>query len=523
MSSERSHRPTPRTGRPTRRTGATPATPDAPATRQAPATRGAATTGGAASTARSSQGTRAGDAPARPAGTTRTTVSRPSGSRPAGSRPSGSQPATARRAASRPAAAAPATASTPRPAATPTARPAGAGATLRGDTTPSGGLARANLRLVVGALAAVALVVGGYLVWDALRPITVWADGIEVEVSTRTVEAVYEAAGEPASYGDLYDVEGVLIEEGAGDEPVVTVNGEAAGFQTELHEGDEVTFADGADAEEPSEVVSEEEIAYDVVEEGAGPIYSITQEGETGTLTTKTGTISGKTVTVTTKEPVDQVYERWYADVGDDKVIALTFDDGPTAAYTSEILDILAEYGVVATFFTIGEQVATDWGAELVQREVEEGHQVCTHTWDHASGSGNGVNLSYMTADEQRAEVEDGYQAIADALGCDVSSVSTVIRAPGGNYPLEVWQNLEDLVSAQVTWTIDTRDWSRPGTSSIVASIESAGSGDIVLMHDGGGDRSQTVEALREAIPYLLEQGYTFVTIDELMAYGRAE
>ena len=372
--------------------------------------------------------------------------------------------------------------------------------------------------IIVSCIAVVT--VASIIVWQFVKPITVNVNGTDVQIKDRTVQAAFEAAGEPAEAGDLYDIEGELLEEGGGEEVIVTVNDAVAELDDKVHEGDTLLFFNGGDTEEPSFTLTDQELEPEVIEEGTGPIYTVTQEGEAGICTLQVGEVSGKTVVIEVEqEATPWIYERWTPDVGDDKVIALTFDDGPSTEYTEQILDILAEYDVKATFFTIGEQIEGE-GAELVLREYEEGHQVCTHTWDHASGDGNGVNLSYMTEEDQREEISKGIQAIADATGVEAS---TVIRAPGGNFPIEVWENVQDLISAQIIWTVDTEDWSEPGTEAIVASIEGASSGDIVLLHDGGGDRSETVAALEEALPYLIDEGYTFVTIDELMEYPAVE
>lgn len=95
-----------------------------------------------------------------------------------------------------------------------------------------------------------------------------------------------------------------------------------------------------------------------------------------------------------------------------------------------------------------------------------------------------------------------------------------MIRTPGGNFNESTALNLKPLVSAEIGWNIDTEDWRRPGAEAIAEKIKQAKNGSIILMHDGGGDRSQTVEALRIALPYLKEQGFRFVTIDELLAYN---
>ena len=127
------------------------------------------------------------------------------------------------------------------------------------------------------------------------------------------------------------------------------------------------------------------------------------------------------------------------------------------------------------------------------------------------------MNLTFMTSAEQIEQVTKGYEAIEAVTGNDASRV---IRAPGGNYSGSIIWTLAKYVSAEIGWNVDTEDWRTPGADVIAERIMSAESGEIVLMHDGGGDRSQTVEALRTALPYLKEQGYTFITIDELLAYN---
>lgn len=378
---------------------------------------------------------------------------------------------------------------------------------------------RALLRGVI-ALAAVAIVVGGVTFFMSNAPITVSVNGTTMELSgDKTIQTAFKEAGEPAKAGNLVDVEGATLEEGKGYRFSFTVNGQpGTDPSSKLKEGDAVVFSDGGNIEEESDAV-EEPIPHETVDQGYGPIHVVDNPGADGVKTTKTGKISGKTVTQTTTEPQDRVYHRYYPDTGEDKVVALTFDDGPWDTSTAEILDILKANDAKATFFTIGDQI-TGKGAELVKREADEGYQVCTHTWDHAAGSGQGVNLSFMSKDEQREEITKGIQAISDATGKEASKV---IRAPGGNFPTEVWVNVEDLVTAEIGWDIDTEDWRKPGSDAIAQAIKNATPGDVILMHDGGGDRSQTVKALKEALPYLREQGYSFITIDELMKYPKKD
>jgi peptidoglycan/xylan/chitin deacetylase (PgdA/CDA1 family) len=285
-----------------------------------------------------------------------------------------------------------------------------------------------------------------------------------------------------------------------------------------VHRGDVVEISDGANImEDYTEIIEEQ--AQGVTFEGSGAMHLVESQGTSGKTSIKTGAVSGITATSQAEDTQDAQIKFFNVDTGDNKVIALTFDDGPWDTYTNEILDILAENNAKATFFTVGERVEKN--PDLVARERSEGHQVCTHTWDHAEGSGQGVNLGYMTDEERVSEITQGYQAIADACDIDVSEVSQAIRAPGGNFSTEVAKSVLNYITAEVGWNIDTEDWRRPGASTIAARILKATNGNIVLMHDGGGDRSQTVEALRTALPQLVEQGYTFVTIDELLTYAQ--
>ena len=198
------------------------------------------------------------------------------------------------------------------------------------------------------------------------------------------------------------------------------------------------------------------------------------------------------------QEPSNIVRRNVSPDVGDDKVIALTFDDGPWGDQTGQVLDVLAEHGAKATFFTVGNRIEQDNGDAFVKRAVSEGHQVCTHSYDHAAGSGQGVNLGFMSPEEQKAEVEKGRAAIEAVTGAEASRI---FRTPGGNFGDDVVKNIGPLIKAEIGWNIDSSDWRRPGADAIAKQIEDAWPGAIVLMHDGGGDRSQTIEALKKAPP----------------------
>ncbi len=374
---------------------------------------------------------------------------------------------------------------------------------------------RSKAPMIVGIVCAVAIAIGaGFFLWSVFGVINVTVNGVELSLRPgTTIEDVIADGHAAPAPGNLLAIDGSLLEQGAGQPFTATVDGEAADGQTVLSSGDVVQISDGGDT---TEETSTEEVSIPFGTSssdtwGAIHIYS---QGTDGVMQRVTGTRSGIVQETVIQEPVDAGYIQYNADTGDDKVVALTFDDGPWDTTTKQILDILKENGAVATFFTIGNQIAGH--EDLVREAVANGNEVCTHTWDHADGSGQGVNLTYMSPQEQIDEVEKGRQAITDATGVEAP---TIIRSPGGNFYGDTIQILEPYVTAEINWNIDTEDWRRPGVDAIVQQIESAQPGDIILMHDGGGDRSQTVEALSIALPYLKEQGFSFVTIDQLLAY----
>ena len=367
------------------------------------------------------------------------------------------------------------------------------------------------------------LLVIGIVVLLILHPwnYKVVINGEEVTVSRNATisDAIEEGFASPHP-GDLLDIEGQLLEEDGGDAFAAVVNGESTNDpEFQLKKGDVVEISDGADTTESftsSEVtIPHGERTWDT-EMGSywnGSIH-VVEQGEDGIETTKTGDVSGKTITEETKPAVDSGYHIYTADVGEDKVVALTFDDGPWPDSTDAILDVLEANGAKATFFTIGNQIPEC--TEQLRREYDLGMQICTHSYDHAAGNGQGVNLTYMTADEQVNEILKGYESIKEVTG---EEPVHYMRAPGGNYYGDIISTLQPYVDAEFGWDVDTEDWQQPGADAIYERIMSVQPGQIVLMHDGGGDRSQTVEAVSRAVPELIAQGYTLVTVGDLLQY----
>jgi peptidoglycan/xylan/chitin deacetylase (PgdA/CDA1 family) len=184
----------------------------------------------------------------------------------------------------------------------------------------------------------------------------------------------------------------------------------------------------------------------------------------------------------------------------DEGTVALTFDDGPHPTWTPQVLDVLDQLQVKATFFVVGDNVRRYPG--LVAEIQRRGHSVQNHSYTHADL----VTLDNEAVTQEIRRTTAEIQA-AGAPG------PHCLRPPYGSYDqridlLAAAENLELLL-----WDVDPRDWSRPGVPTIVDRATQAGSGDIILFHDGGGDRSQTVAALPEVVNVLRERGYGFQTL----------
>ncbi|MET7683206.1 polysaccharide deacetylase family protein [Streptomyces sp. NPDC005423] len=181
---------------------------------------------------------------------------------------------------------------------------------------------------------------------------------------------------------------------------------------------------------------------------------------------------------------------------GRGRTMVLTFDDGPDPRYTPHILDTLAEYDVRATFFVCGEMA--DWNRDLLSRMADEGHVVGNHTWSHPL-------LTRMTRSGIRSEMERTSDVIENAYG----ERPRWFRAPYGAWNRAAFQLGAEMGMEPLAWTVDTDDWETPGTRSIVRTVEDgAAPGVVVLSHDAGGDRTQSVRALRAYLPHLLDSGY---------------
>ncbi|MFY1593178.1 polysaccharide deacetylase family protein [Micromonospora sp. WMMD737] len=186
---------------------------------------------------------------------------------------------------------------------------------------------------------------------------------------------------------------------------------------------------------------------------------------------------------------------------GDD--VALTIDDGPHPRWTASMLDLLDRHGVRATFFLVGDRVREH--PELARDVLAAGHLIGNHSMTHPQP------FAALTRHEITAEIDRTQREIEDATG----HTPRLFRAPGGNWSPGVLRTTAELGLVPVDWTVNPSDWRSPGVARIVRTLSRTRPGQIMLCHDGGGDRSQTVAALAEVLPRLTDRGLRFVTVPD--------
>ncbi len=185
--------------------------------------------------------------------------------------------------------------------------------------------------------------------------------------------------------------------------------------------------------------------------------------------------------------------------------IALTFDDGPHSEYTEEILDILDEFGIKATFFVIGRNC--DDSPKVIERVISCGHEVGNHTYSHPS-------LKKITGEELKNEIIKTEELLYERC----SYRPKLFRPPEGVYTKAVEEAISGLDYLPILWTVDTEDWLHPSSEKIAETVmKNVSAGKIILCHDYISGKSSTPKALRIFIPKLLNQGYNFVTVSELL------
>lgn len=179
--------------------------------------------------------------------------------------------------------------------------------------------------------------------------------------------------------------------------------------------------------------------------------------------------------------------------------VNITIDDGPDPVWTPPMLDVLREYGVKATFCMVGTQAQAH--PDLVKKVVAEGHRLCDHSVSHDT------SMDKKSEAYQSQQILDAERMITEASG---GVRPMYYRAPGGAFTPYSRKVAASRGMRPLGWNVDSKDFERPGTDAMVATVErELPNGPTILFHDAGGDRSQTVEALRRILPWLKEQGYS--------------
>ena len=384
-------------------------------------------------------------------------------------------------------------------------------ATSRKNPTPRKPSHGSPVPVVITFLLLVVFAAGGVWMWSN-RTVSVKVNGEQVQVRVDSTLADIVASEEiEVTPGNLISVGGNVITEGEGDPFSATVGGkELDSEQIEAFRAkgnEEIVIGNGANVTEPSHEEERETQPKMEPYEKIGAVTFVAQWGKPGKAVYTVGDTSGEAVLKEEIEPVQNTVIQSVNPKPDDgsKVIALTFDDGPSA-YTQRYLDILDQYGARATFFCLGSAAASK--PDLVKAIEDQGSQVASHTQNHQQ-------LTTLDASTLQAEVSDAFSAISGSG----APATTVLRPPYGDFNNDTWLASGGTLSASVIWNLDSEDWRLPGADAIVANCTNgAFSGAIVLMHDGGGNRDQDLEALPRIIETLQGKGYQFVTLDELMA-----
>lgn len=180
--------------------------------------------------------------------------------------------------------------------------------------------------------------------------------------------------------------------------------------------------------------------------------------------------------------------------------VNITIDDGPDPVWTPQVLDVLREYGVKATFCMVGTQAQAH--PDLVKKVVAAGHRLCDHSVSHDT------TMDKKSQAYQSQQILGAERMITEASG---GVRPMYYRAPGGAFTPYSRTLAASRGMRPLGWNVDSKDFERPGTDAIVATVErELPGGPTLLFHDAGGDRAQTVEALRRILPRLKEQGYSF-------------
>ena len=267
----------------------------------------------------------------------------------------------------------------------------------------------------------------------------------------------------------------------------VLVNGLPSQVASPVEPGAVITVEGGGDVTERVETVT-------IAVPANGGVASLHRGARPGLLRVTRGAVSHEVLSSTVlRKPYDGVLVA-------PRPVALTFDDGPNPVWTPRILQALAAAHVHATFCLIGRQAAQY--PDLVKQIVAGGHTLCNHTWDHDE------KLAQRPVADIVKEMSKSQAAITQASG---GVAPRFFRAPGGSWSAQDMLLARRMHMTPLKWNVDPRDWAKPGTARIIGVVmATVRPGSIVLLHDGGGKRDQTLAALNDLLRRLAAYHYSF-------------
>ena len=318
--------------------------------------------------------------------------------------------------------------------------------------------------------------------------------------ASATVDSVASGALALARAGSKLDITGDVTSLGGGTAVTTRVDDQPAFPSTALTDGALVLVEHGDHVLEGI-VEKTESIPFKTNVTGKGVVVTLTQTGKAGKRTVFLGDASKKQAAVFVITPAqDAVIEKSTSTKAGQKLVALTFDDGP-GKWTQGVLDALASKNAPATFFMLGSSASGNQA--MVEKVKAAGHEVENHSWNHPI-------LTNLTTDELRSQISRTAAAIGGGH---------YLRPPYGTYDAEVASVAGSMGYRLVLWTVDTLDWKYKDVGSILSYVKTQTKpGAIILMHDGGtADRSQTIAAIPKVVDWLLQNGYSLTTVENLL------
>lgn len=346
--------------------------------------------------------------------------------------------------------------------------------------------------------------------WWTHRAVAAEIDGKQLEVPNgSSIKDLVKQGFASPKYGNLVSVSGDVLEEGKGKCYTVSINGHDLGDKFDdyrLVAGDKIAFTNGDDEEEPHQS-DKTPIPYKWERaKGAGAVGFVSEWGKPGYSEKVVGNITGLAIDRgVVQEPVNRVLTYMNVEPKDgEKLVALTFDDGPSH-YTTQLLDILDQKNAKVTFFDIGENIQHN--LEICKDALAKGHQVAMHSLHHP-------DMTKLSDERMIEEIDTTKQMLASG---DIKT--NCLRAPYGAFSKHNWEVLSGRITSLIGWNLDTLDWKKPGSDKIVEkACSNMHPGAIILCHAGGGTREQTVEAVPQIIDKWQAAGYKFVTVHQLLA-----